>query len=47
MGEERKMYTVMVEKLEGKRPLGRPRRKWEDGIREIGCGNIVYPFGSG
>jgi hypothetical protein len=45
MGEERKMYKVLVEKTEGKRPLGRPRRRWEDGIRmdlrEIGlvvCG---------
>jgi hypothetical protein len=33
MGEERKMYKVLVGKLEGKRPLGRPRRRWEDGIR--------------
>jgi hypothetical protein len=39
MGEERK---VLVEKPEGKRPLGRPRRRWEDGIKmdlmEIGWG---------
>jgi hypothetical protein len=33
MGQERKMYKVLVRKLEGKRPLGRPRRRWEDGIR--------------
>jgi hypothetical protein len=33
MGEERKLYTVLVGKSEGKRPLGRPRRRWEDGIR--------------
>jgi hypothetical protein len=33
MGEERKLYKVLVEKPEGKRPLGRPRRRWEDGIR--------------
>jgi hypothetical protein len=33
MGEERKVYKVLVGKLEGKRPLGRPRRRWEDGIR--------------
>jgi hypothetical protein len=33
MGEERKVYTVLVGKPEGKRPLGRPRRSWEDGIR--------------
>jgi hypothetical protein len=33
MGEERKVYKILVEKPEGKRPLGRPRRRWEDGIR--------------
>jgi hypothetical protein len=33
MGKERKMYKVLVGKPEGKRPLGRPRRRWEDGIR--------------
>jgi hypothetical protein len=33
MGEDRKVYTVLVGKPEGKRPLGRPRRRWEDGIR--------------
>jgi hypothetical protein len=33
MGDERKVYKVLVGKPEGKRPLGRPRRKWEDGIR--------------
>jgi hypothetical protein len=33
MGEERKVYKVMVGKPEGKRPLGRPRRRWEYGIR--------------
>jgi hypothetical protein len=33
MGEERKVYKVLVGKPEGKRPLGRPRRMWEDGIR--------------
>jgi hypothetical protein len=42
MGEGRKMYMVFVGKPEGKRPLGRPRRRWEDGIkmdlREIGWG---------
>jgi hypothetical protein len=32
MGEERKAYKVLVGKPEGKRPLGRPRRRW-DGIR--------------
>jgi hypothetical protein len=42
MGEERKVYKVLVGKPEGKRLLGRPRRRWEDGIRmdlrEIGLG---------
>jgi hypothetical protein len=33
MGEERKLYKVLVEKPEGKRPLGRPKRRWEDGVR--------------
>jgi hypothetical protein len=33
MGEERKVYRVLMGKPEGKRPLGRPRRRWEDGIR--------------
>jgi hypothetical protein len=42
MGEERKLYNVLVGKLEGKRSLGRPRNRWEDVIRmdlrEIGWG---------
>jgi hypothetical protein len=33
MGEERKVYKILVIKPEGRRPLGRPRRRWEDGIR--------------
>jgi hypothetical protein len=33
MGKETKVYKVSVGKPEGKRPLGRPRRGWEDGIR--------------
>jgi hypothetical protein len=44
MGEERKEYKVLVGKLEVKRPLGRPRRRWEYGIRmdlrEIGLGCV-------
>jgi hypothetical protein len=40
MGEGRNVYRVLVGKPEGKRPLERPRRRWEDGIkmdlREIG-----------
>jgi hypothetical protein len=42
MGEGRNMYRVLVGKPEGKSPLERPRRRWEDGIkmnfREIGLG---------
>jgi hypothetical protein len=33
MGEERKVYKVLAGKPEGKRLLGRPRCRWEDGIR--------------
>jgi hypothetical protein len=33
MGKERKVYNVLVGKPEGRRPLGRPRRRWEDGVR--------------
>ena len=32
MGERRGVYRVLVEKPEGKRPLGRPRHRWEDNI---------------
>jgi hypothetical protein len=42
MGEKRGVYRVLMEKPDGKRPLGRPRRRWEDNIRmdlqEVGCG---------
>ena len=42
MGEGRGVYRVLVGKPEGKRPLGRPRRRWEDNIRmdlqEVGVG---------
>ena len=31
--EERGVHRVLVGKLEGKRPLGRPRRRWEDNIK--------------
>jgi hypothetical protein len=33
MGEGRKVYKVLVRKPEGKRPLGRPRRRWENGVK--------------
>jgi hypothetical protein len=42
MGEGIDVYRVLVEKLEGKRPLGRPKRRWEDNIKmdlqQVGCG---------
>jgi len=42
MGERRCVYRVLVGKRERKRPLGRPRRRWEDNIKmnlqEVGCG---------
>jgi hypothetical protein len=48
MGEERKVYKVLVGNPEGKRPLGRPRCRWEDGIRmdlrEIGLGGAWLGF---
>jgi hypothetical protein len=34
-GEEREVHRVLVGKPEGKRPLGRPRRRWEDNIKRI------------
>jgi hypothetical protein len=51
MEGERKLYKVLVGKLEGKRPLGRPRRRWENRIRmdlrEIGLGGGLDSTGSG
>jgi len=41
MGEGRDVYGILVGKPEGRRPLGRPRRRWEDNsrmdLREVGC----------
>jgi hypothetical protein len=41
MGESTGVYRVLVGKPEGRRPLGRPRRRWEDNIKmdlqEVGC----------
>jgi hypothetical protein len=46
MGEGRKVYMFLVGKPEGKRPLVRPRRRWEDGVkmdlREIGWGVWIH-----
>ena len=40
------MYRVLVGKPEGKRPLGGPRRRWEDNIKmdleEVGCGSMDW-----
>ena len=45
-GEERGAYRVLVGKPEGKRPLGRPRRRWVDTIRtdlqEVRCGYVDW-----
>ena len=46
MGERRDVYRVLVGKSEGKRPLGRPRHKWEDNIKmdiqNVGCGGMDW-----
>jgi len=45
MGERRGVYRVLVGKPEGKRPLGRPRRRWEDikmDLQEVGCGGMDW-----
>ena len=46
MGESRGLYRVLVGKPERKRPLGRPRRRWEDNIKmdlqEVGCGGMDW-----
>ena len=46
MGGRRGVYRVLVGKPEGKRPLGRPRRRGEDNIKmdlqEVGCGGIDW-----
>jgi len=46
MGERKGVYRVLVGKLEAKRPLGRPRRRWEDiikmDLREEGCGGMDW-----
>jgi hypothetical protein len=46
IGERRDKYRVLVGKPEGKRPLGRPRHRWEDNIKvnlqEVGCGGVDW-----
>ena len=45
-GERRSVYRVLVGKPEGKRPLGRPRRRGQDNIKmdlqEVGCGSMDW-----
>jgi len=57
MGERRGVYRVLVGKPEGKRPLGRPRRRWQDNtsikidLQEVGCGvwtkSSLFRIGTG
>jgi hypothetical protein len=46
IGEGRGVYRVLMGKHEGKRPMGRPRRRWEDNIKmdlqEVGCGGMDW-----
>ena len=46
MGERRGVYRILVGKPEVKRPLGRPRRRWEDNIKmdfqEVRCGGMEW-----
>jgi len=46
VGESTDAYRVLVGKLEGQTPLGRPRHRWEDNIKmdlqEVGCGGIDW-----
>ena len=45
-GERRGAYMVLVGKRERKRPLGKPRRRWDDNIKmdlqEVGCGGMDW-----
>jgi len=46
MGDRRGVYRILVGKPGGKRPLGRPRRRWENKIKmdlhEVGCGGVDW-----
>ena len=46
MGERRGVYRVLVRRPKGKRPFGRPRRRWDDNIKmdiqEVGCGGMDW-----
>jgi hypothetical protein len=45
-GEGSGKYRILVRKPEGKKPLGRPRRRWDDNIKadiqEVGCGGMDW-----
>ena len=45
-GERTGLYRILVRKPEGKKPLGRPKPKWEDNIKidlqEVGCGSMDW-----
>jgi hypothetical protein len=47
-GEEECSYRILMGKPEGKRPVGRPRRRWVDNIkmdlRDIGCGGMDWIY---
>ena len=44
--EKRCLYKILMWKLEGKKPFGRPSRKWDDnikmGLHEVGCGGMDW-----
>jgi hypothetical protein len=46
MGDRRGVHRILVGKPEGKRPLGRPRRRWKDNIKkdfqEVGCEGMAW-----
>jgi len=44
MGDRRGVFRVLVGKREGKRPLGRPRRRWDIklDLQEVGCGGMDW-----
>ena len=46
LGDKRGVYRVLVGKPEGKRPFGRPRRRWKDNFKmdnqEVGCGSMDW-----
>jgi hypothetical protein len=48
MGEGRGAYRILVRRPEGRRPLGRPRRRWEDNIKmylqEVGWGGMYWIY---